>query len=129
MVRQRLRLMPGQETFALPCNQLCGTACRVYELRPLICREFECQLLQTHRRGFITKAEGTAAIEKAKRLRRELTESAGLDDTGPSVQRVVRWTEHFSPDVRDRLKKLEDHLWSHFGEVPSVIPSENETAP
>ena len=55
-----------------PCAALSGCSCSVYELRPAVCREYECNLLKGYRRGELTLERARAVIECAVTLSRDV---------------------------------------------------------
>jgi len=55
-------------SFGLPCPQLDGTCCTIYETRPVVCRAFRCALLVELDTGKVTLDAARAAVVTAKEL-------------------------------------------------------------
>ena len=76
--------------FLQPCAAFDGCRCQVYELRPLMCRKFECHLLQRAQHGEVKPASALATIQST-RQRIEKVE-AFLTTLGEnSTDRPVGW--------------------------------------
>ncbi len=52
--------------FALPCGNLCGTACQVYADRPATCRAFTCPTLRQIESGEIDRTEADRRVAATK---------------------------------------------------------------
>ena len=56
----------NEHRFSLPCVQLCGTRCGVYEDRPKRCRTFECTTLRAAQSGEIDLAEALKRVSQVR---------------------------------------------------------------
>jgi len=52
--------------FALPCGNLCGTVCQIYEVRPSRCRSYKCTTVEAMENGEIDRAEADRRVEATK---------------------------------------------------------------
>jgi len=73
-----------------PCAAFDGCRCQVYELRPAMCRKFECHLLQRTQRGEI---KPSAALSRIQSTRRRIQKVESLLATlgEESLARPVGW--------------------------------------
>lgn len=62
----KVEKIQGEEAFAMPCGQLAGTLCRIYENRPKTCRAFRCATLEALEGGEISRSEALRRIRDAK---------------------------------------------------------------
>ena len=60
------------QRFPQPCVAHDGCRCRIYEERPVYCREFECALLKKVKAGEATSAAAQQLIRKAKQTSEEV---------------------------------------------------------
>jgi Fe-S-cluster containining protein len=73
-----------------PCAALEGCRCRIYELRPAMCRQFECHLLQRAQRGELKTSQALATIKATRKRIQKVT--ALLEALGEnSTDRPLRW--------------------------------------
>ena len=56
----------GRRYFLLPCGNLCGSACQVYDVRPTTCRTYKCTTLQAVEAGEIDRAEADRRVAIGK---------------------------------------------------------------
>ncbi len=78
--------------FKLGCPRLDGTACQIYERRPLRCRSFRCVLLHRLDTGDIQIDEAVAVATEARRL---ADHADAIDDRLESrASARVRWYRH-----------------------------------
>ena len=54
--------------FSLPCPQLKGTSCGIYENRPHVCSRYRCQLLRDVEAGAAEPADALLKVREARRL-------------------------------------------------------------
>lgn len=71
----------GETSFSLPCPAFRGGCCSIYDVRPAVCRRFECELLATVERGELSEGKARSLIragtELRDRLRRDLEALVG----------------------------------------------------
>ena len=91
---------PGQLAFPQPCTNFDGQLCRIYAVRPVQCRRFECGLLQRVAAGTLTAAAALKKISAAQRRAaqvRVLLRSLGQGDEQLAL--THRYTEAMSAPV------------------------------
>lgn len=90
-LKLRIRRSPKSPAKLLqPCAALDGCRCRIYELRPTMCRQFECHLLQRAQRGEVEISAALATIKTTrKRIQKVEAFLATLGEN--SKDRPVRW--------------------------------------
>lgn len=110
----------GDQALAQPCEALEGTLCRVYESRPLACRDFVCTLWKALDEGEAPLAEARAIVAQAHALIRAVAEAApGLPRHGTlhAARRQRRADDgpNLSDEAKRALAEAENHLRFHFG--------------
>lgn len=124
----------GAYGFHLPCPQLHGACCKVYDQRPQTCRDYRCQTLRALEAGDITRSE---AIERIQRAQTAMVELWQHLPEGTSVVDARRWrregaqsggmpSPQASPLVMVALGMLDLVLDKHFRRVDQrqVMPRE-----
>ena len=96
----------GRRYFLIPCGNLCGSVCQVYDMRLTTCRTYKCTTLQAAEAGEIARSEAdrrvAAGREAIANVRRFLLPGESFmelrarfgDDPGPSPEfklAMVRW--------------------------------------
>jgi len=76
--------------FLQPCAAFDGCRCQVYQMRPSMCRKFECHLLQRAQRGEVKPATALATIQST-RQRIEKVEAFLATLGEHSTDRPVGW--------------------------------------
>jgi Fe-S-cluster containining protein len=56
----------GKTVFPLPCANLRGAVCQIYDVRPTTCRTYKCITLQAIEAGEIDRAEADRRVASAK---------------------------------------------------------------
>jgi Fe-S-cluster containining protein len=56
----------GKAYFPLPCGNLCGAVCRIYDQRPTTCRTYKCTTLTALEAGEIDRTEADRRVAAAK---------------------------------------------------------------
>ncbi len=87
----------GRPEYRLPCPKLDGACCTIYQIRPTVCRKFQCQLLVSVKAGKIPMELALTKVEEAKALTtllRSLLEIHGdHDEEQPLIQRYLNVLE------------------------------------
>lgn len=110
----------GDQALSQPCGALEGTCCRVYEGRPLACRDFVCTLWKAVDEGEARLPEAQAIVARAHALISALAAAApGLPRQGTlhAARRQRRADDGpaLSDEARRALAEAEHHLRFHFG--------------
>lgn len=120
--------------FAQPCAGLCGTLCRVYESRPVRCREFVCALWSSVQAGKTSLSAGRRKIESVRIQVNALTQllegTAGNNRRKPLAQRVATALQHpgaeaLPPSHASALQEAFLTLQSLLDQDFRCIPSDN----
>lgn len=99
-------------SFSQPCPHLEGTRCSVYADRPGRCRQFECELLKSVRRG-------DQPVESAKKIIEETREAATLltcQLNGLDGGQNTRPVAHRCDEVMDHPTDKTDEWWQTYAE-------------
>ncbi len=62
----------GQPEYLLPCPKLDGACCTIYQIRPTVCRKFQCQLLVSVKTGHVPLETALEKVVEAKRRAGEI---------------------------------------------------------
>lgn len=100
-LRVQLAVAPGVSFARQPCAALEGTACQVYEQRPLTCRRYRCLLLEAHEANEVSLEHARIIVDETKALR------AALND-------AIATTGTQSDQSRDARARLDGRLRFHF---------------
>lgn len=102
-----------------PCSAFDGSRCRIYNDRPVYCREFECLLLGKLRGGRTSGAAALREVRKAKtqveRVLALLRQLGDMDEDLPLAKRFAR--------TRDRLEGIDlgPRLAELYGELTVAV--------
>jgi Fe-S-cluster containining protein len=140
--RLSLRVVPDEREpgFALPCSCLDGTRCTVYDVRPQICRDFACSLLQKLRAKEVPLDDALELVRQARELVDEIESQLPRDALKRVWQRINERLDfvdlqrllaagEIDADTVMAIVSLDVHLWKHF-RLPheaSDAVSENRT--
>jgi uncharacterized protein len=110
----------GDQALAQPCQALEGRCCRVYENRPLACRDFVCPLWTALDGGEARLDEAKGIVARAHALiaalAREAPELPALGTLAAArVQLRSDQGPPLSESARAALRAAEAHLRFHFG--------------
>jgi Fe-S-cluster containining protein len=95
----------GQPAFRLPCKCYQEDRCSIYALRPRICRNYQCKLLQKLLRADISFEQSQEIIQTARRLVAQLREKLPA-----SIDSAAWLWEHTKPVLLDEEKSQAEAL-------------------
>lgn len=110
--RNRLRVIPEEGAFALPCPRLNGTKCETYKDRPTICGTFRCALLAKLQDEGGPVEPHLAEVARTKELLGFL-ESRGMNLHSGADRKI----EASGPDAFEMMavvSELMDKIHTHF---------------
>ena len=110
----------GDHALGQPCGALEGTCCRVYEERPLACRDYVCNLWEAFDEGEAGLDEALGLVDKAHRLIRAIRVAApSLPEKGTFNAARRRLSSEDAPPMSRAARKAvadaELHLRFYFG--------------
>lgn len=108
-----LNVSAGTAHARQPCAALEGTACRVYENRPLTCRRFRCLLLEAHEAGEVTLPAAISIVDETRAMRRLLAEALETDEL-LAMQAARTQRASLTEPARTALDRLEQRLRFQF---------------
>jgi len=97
----------GRPEYRLPCPKLDGACCTIYQIRPTVCRKFQCQLLVSVKNGRVPLDLALTKVEEAKALvecvKSLLRIHGDSDEEAPVIQRYLDLLEQ-NKEHSDRLE-------------------------
>jgi hypothetical protein len=110
--RARLRVIPEEGVFALPCPRLNGTRCETYIDRPAVCGTFRCALLARFEDQGGPIEPHLAAITRTKELL-AFAESKGMS-FAPGAERKMQASGADAYEMMSAVHELMQRLHTDF---------------